>query len=416
MPAIAFAHTNFPAQFGAFGAWLAERGWRVAFLTQREGARHPAMQVRACKDHRASGRETHPYVRGYERAVITGQAFARAAVDLRREGFAPDVVMAHAGWGAGAFLADVWPGALQARYFEWHYNFPNADRTPYDAPGDALDAAARNRARNAPLWLEFSAADLCLCPTRFQAAQFPPELRARLTVQHDGIDTDLNAPVPNARAVLPRFGIPPDAELVTSITRGMEPHRGFPETLRAVALLQRRRPRLHVLIGGEDRVAYGAKLPEGDSWKTRMLAELGDRLDLTRLHFVGRLSRPDMLALMSAADAHLYLTVPFVLSWSLLDAMSAGALIVASDTAPVREFAEDGVTALLCPMHDPEALAARVDHALDHAEALRPLRARARAKIVAQLDTTRVIYPARLALLEARLAEASAKTQNRSSR
>ena len=219
-----------------------------------------------------------------------------------------------------------------------------------------------------PIWADFSTASRALCPTRFQAAQFPAWMRDRLTVMHDGVDTDLHAPGEGAgqgrgRAILARWGIPPDAEVLTSITRGMEPHRGFPETMRAIALLQKRRPRLHALIGGEDRVAYGAKLPEGESWKRRMLAELD--LDLSRLHFTGLMSRPDMVAVMRASDAHVYLTVPFVLSWSLLDAMACGCLLVASDTAPVREFLEDGVTGLLVPPHDPAALAARIETALD---------------------------------------------------
>ena len=152
----------------------------------------------------------------------------------------------------------------------------------------------------------------------------------------------------------------------------MEPHRGFPETMRALALLQRARPRLHALIGGEDRVAYGAALPEGDSWKRRMLAELD--LDLGRVHFTGLLSRPDLVEVLRASDVHLYLTVPFVLSWSLLDAMSTGCLIVASDTAPVREFMTDGRTGLLVPPHDPAALAARIGQALDAPAGHRRLR------------------------------------------
>jgi glycosyltransferase involved in cell wall biosynthesis len=400
---ILFAHKNFPAQFGAFGEWLAGQGWEVGFLTQREGAEHPAFRVVVCADHRQAAEATHRYVRGFEQAVITGQGFARAALGMRAAGFRPDVLMAHAGWGAGIFLKDVWPEAACIPYFEWYYNWPYVDRTPFDAdPGDPLDALARTRVRNAALWADFSTADRALCPTRFQAAQFPDWLRPRLTVMHDGVDTDLHAPAPPGaprRAILARWGVPEDAEVVTSITRGMEPHRGFPETMRALALLLARRPRLHALIGGEDRVAYGAQLPEGDSWKRRMLAELD--LDLSRVHFTGLLSRQDMVALMRAGDAHVYLTVPFVLSWSLLDAMATGCLIVASDTPPVREFMTEGRTGLLVPPHDPAALAARIEEALDAGDGLARLRARARARIVEGFDATRVVYPRKRAWLEA---------------
>ena len=400
---ILFAHKNFPAQFGAFGEWLAGQGWEVAFLTQRAGAAHPDMRVViAGADHRAPAEATHRYLRSFEASVITGQAFARAAAGLREAGFVPDIVMAHAGWGAGTFLKDVWPGACAVPYFEWYYTWPFPDRTPWDAPpDDPLDARARNRVRNAPLWADFSTADRGLCPTRFQAAQFPAFLRERLTVMHDGIDTELNSPgdPAAARAILARWGVPAEAEVLTSITRGMEPHRGFPETMRALKLLQARRPRLHALIGGEDRVAYGARLPEGESWKRRMLGELD--LDLSRVHFTGLLSRRDMIEVLRASDVHVYLTVPFVLSWSLLDAMSAGCLIVASDTAPVREFMTDEATGLLSPPHDPAALAARIETALDAADRGAAFRARARARIAGELDARRVIWPRKLAWLRA---------------
>ena len=400
---IVFAHKNFPAQFGAFGEWLAGEGREVVFLTQRAGAAHPAIRVLTSADHRAPAEEVHRYLRGFEAGVITGQAFARTAAALRGEGFVPDVVMAHAGWGAGTFLKDVWPEALAVPYFEWYYTWPHPDRTPEDGPqGDPLDARARTRIRNAPLWADFSTADRALCPTRFQASQFPDWMRERLTVMHDGVDTDLHSPGDRSRAILARWGVPADAEVLTSITRGMEPHRGFPETMRALAELQRRRPRLHALVGGEDRVAYGAQLPEGESWKARMLAELD--LDLSRLHFTGLLSRPDMVALMRASDVHVYLTVPFVLSWSLLDAMATGCLIVASDTEPVREFMTDGRTGLLVPPHDPAALAARIAQVLDAPGSYARLRAGARALVVETLDARRVIWPKKRAWLEAALA------------
>ena len=404
---ILFAHTNFPAQFGAFGEWLAGEGWEVAFITQRKESASEAMRVVVCEDHRKPGTETHRYVRPLERAIITGQSFARTALKLSEAGFAPDVTMAHSGWGAGVYLKDVWPTTVYAPYFEWYYRWPATDRLPDDRLDNPIEGRAYNRTRNAPLWMDFSAGDLCLCPTRFQAEQFPRYLRDRLTVMHDGIDTDAMAPGDRSRAVLDRWGVPRDAEVLTSITRGMEPHRGFPEIMRAIAILQKRRPRLHAVIGGEDRVAYGAKLPEGDSWKKRMLAEL--ELDLSRVHFTGLLPRPVMVELMAASDVHTYLTVPFVLSWSLLDAMSVGCLVVASDTAPVREFMADGRTGLLVPMHDPAALAARIETALDGGAALEEVRRRARKTVVDTLDAKRVIWPRKRTLLEKLIANRRAQ-------
>lgn len=403
MTRILFTHTNFPGQFGAFGDWLAERGWEVAFITQRKDAQHARIRIVGCENHRAAEPGIHRYVRPLEEGVITGQAFARAAADLAQSGFVPDIVMAHCGWGTGMFLKDVWPRAVCVPYFEWYYTWPYVDATPYDGPAqDPLDERARNRVRNAPVWATFSTADHAVCPTRFQAAQFPDWIRSRLTVVHDGIDTELHSPGDGGRAILARWGVPADAEVLTSITRGMEPHRGFPEIMRALAALQKRRPRLHALIGGEDRVAYGAQLPAGESWKQRMLAELD--LDLARVHFTGLLPRRDMVEVMRASDVHVYLTVPFVLSWSLLDAMSVGCLVVASDTEPVREFLTDGRTGLLCPLNDWQALAARAEQALDAPEAHAGLRRRARASIVDTLDARRVVYPRKLKWLSGMMA------------
>lgn len=397
---IVFAHTNYPAQFGMLGDWLSGEGCEVVFITQREGASRVNSPVRIveCRNHREVTKDVHRYARGFEKAAITGQAFARAAVDLAKEGFRPDLVMAHAGWGAGAFLKDVWTGAAYVPYFEWYYQYPPVDRLWSDPPENPVEGRAYNRARNSTLWLDFSGADAALCPTEFQASQFPDTYRRRLTVMHDGLDTDLHSPGDRSRDILSRWGIPEDAEVLTSITRGMEPHRGFPEIMRAIARLQKERPRLHAIVGGEDRVAYGAKLPEGDSWKKRMLAELD--LDHSRLHFIGLLSRPDMVRTLRASDVHTYLTVPFVLSWSLLDSMSCGCLIVASDTEPVREFMDDNRTGLLVPMHDAEALAARIAFALDEGSNLEPIRERARARIVRRLDAKRIIWPRKLTFIQ----------------
>jgi glycosyltransferase involved in cell wall biosynthesis len=391
-----FVHKNWPAQFGGFCGFLRRSGWDVAFATQREDARSDTMRIVPFKSHRAASSSTHPYVRPLEDSVIAGQGLARAAVALSRSGWRPDVIVSHSGWVAGAFAKSVWPDAAFVPYFEWFYHYPPVDRTPHDKPVEPLDASARTRARNLPFMMDFDAAEIGLVPTAFQAEQFPAWMRDRLVVMHDGVDTDLHRPGPG-EAARARYGVPAGAALVTSLARGMEPHRGFPEIMRALARLQKRRPDLHAVIVGEDRVAYGAKLPEGESWKRRLLAELD--LDLGRIHFPGRVSRSEMVELLRASDAHIYLTAPFVLSWSMLEAMSIGCVVVASDVAPVREFVVDGATGLLVPPDDLDALVARVEFALDSGHSLGPLRAAARKRIVDQLDAERILYPQKRDLL-----------------
>ncbi|MEL6218774.1 MAG: glycosyltransferase [Pseudomonadota bacterium] len=387
-PKILFCHTNFPAQFGFLGHRLAQAGWEVAFATAREGVSSKVLRILPFADGRDNTRGIHQYVANLERAVIRGQQAARAFFKARTEGYTPDIVMAHSGWGAGLFAKDVWPETCFIPYFEWWYRYPPVDSSfmPDWKPDE--DSRLRQRIRNTPLLLDFEAADQRIAPTEFQADQFPPHMRAKMTVIHDGVDTDAHAPAPERPTQVAGLDTGAMPEIVTYATRGMEPQRGFPEFMRALALLQKRRPQLHAIIVGEDRVAYGKPLPEGESWKKRMLAELD--LDLSRVHFPGHLPRPDYLSVLQVSDAHVYLTVPFVLSWSMLEAMSAGVRLVAADVAPVREFVTDGETGLLVDFHSPQRIANAVERHLDDRDAASRMAAAARAHIVETYRLDRV--------------------------
>ncbi len=387
MPKILFAHTNFPAQFGFLGKRLAEAGWEVSFATARKEARSDTFRLLFFEEGREITKGVHPYLASTERAVIRGQSAARAFYAARAKGYRPDIVMAHSGWGAGLFAKDVWPEAVFVPYLEWWYRYPPVDSSFLKDFEPDEDSRLRQRIRNTPLLLDIEAGEACLAPTRFQAEQFPERLRARIAVIHDGVDTAVHAPAPRPER-LGGLDLRAMPEIVTYATRGMEPQRGFPEFMRALARLQARRPGLHAIVVGADRVAYGRALPEGESWKARMLAELD--LDETRVHFTGHLPRPDYLKVLQASDVHVYLTVPFVLSWSMLEAMSAGCALVAADVAPVREFAADGETARLVHFHSPEAIAEAAGALLDdRAEAAR-LGAAARAHIVERYALDRV--------------------------
>ncbi|GMG82984.1 glycosyltransferase family 4 protein [Paralimibaculum aggregatum] len=387
-PKILFVHTNFPAQFGFLGQRLAAAGWETAFATARANTRSEVFRILPFEEGRGITRGIHPYLGSTERAVIKGQMAARAFYAARKGGYRPDIVMAHSGWGAGLFAKDVWPDAVFIPYLEWWYNYPPVDSGFLGDFRDDEDNRLRQRVRNTPLMTDIVTADAALAPTRFQAGQFPEKLRRDITVIHDGVDTETHAPAPERPAAIGALDISAMPEIVTYATRGMEPQRGFPEFMRALEILQARRPRLHAIIVGEDRVAYGRRLPEGDSWKKRMLAEC--RLDPARTHFTGHLPRPDYLAVLQASDAHVYLTVPFVLSWSMLEAMSAGCALVAADVAPVREFVGDGETGRLVPFHEPAGIAAGVEEMLDDRALARRLGVAARAHIREAYDLERV--------------------------
>lgn len=394
---ILFIHKNFPAQFGTLGVWLAEKkGWDVTFATQREGVKHSKVRILPFKDHRQNTKGIHHYVAGLERAVITGQGFVRLAVAMKNQGYKPDIVVAHSGWGVGMFAKDVWPDAKYVPYVEWWYQAPALDRTPHDEVGDPLDQAARTRVRNSPSWLDFTSADRVICPTEYQKSTFPADLAPKIEVLRDGMDTDMHSPGERDPELMKELGIPQDAEILTYIARGMEPARGFPEMMGALAALQKKRRNLHAIIVGEDRIAYGSK--NVPSWKEKLLKELD--IDASRLHFTGLVPRPRMVEILRAGDVHLYISTPFVLSWSFLDAMACGALIVAYNSAPVREFMEHEKDGLLVDMYDAAALEATIARAIEEGKDLKPLREAAREKMTSRMDAEKVAYPAKVDFFE----------------
>ncbi len=379
---ILFLHDNFPAQFGPIGDYLARKGWEVVFGTQREGAAAPNFKTFNYKPHRDITKGVHPYAASFEKAAINGQAAARACLALKAKGLKPDVMMAHSGWGNGMYLKDVWPDARYIGYFEWYYQpvGPDVAFMKGEDEKQSEDQLLRTRGRNATILTDLAACDFGLVPTAYQKSQFPPIIADKLKVLHDGVDVETYAPAPGAKLVLPGLDLSHASEIVTYVARGMEPYRGFPEFMAAAAEVQRRRPQAHIVVAGEDRVAYGRKLPEGDSWKKRMLAQ--HSFDETRLHFTGLIPRDQYLKVLQASSVHVYLTVPFVLSWSMMEAMSAGCLVLGSDTDPVKELIQDGENGVLADFYNVQAIARAIVRALESPEKYAPMRAAARRTIV----------------------------------
>lgn len=394
---ILFLHPNFPAQFRDLAVLLAaDRRNTVAFGTACETGELPGVQKVLFRGGRKAGKGTHHYLRGTEAAVRLGQEAARLGIGLIRAGFVPDVICGHSGWGPMLFMKDIFPKARLLGYFEWFYRAHGSDADFDPAETLTLDDEARLRTKNAPILLDLAACDAGSCPTEWQRAQFPRPWAEWLNVCHDGIDTDYFSPVPGAKLVLPRIGLDLSeaAEVVTYVSRGFEPYRGFPQFIAALDRVLRERPRCHAVIVGEDRVAYGKTLPGGETWKTKLLREYP--LDPARVHFTGPLPYVEYVQVLRASSAHVYLTRPFVLSWSLLEAMSAGCAIVASATAPVLEVMRDGENGLLTDFFDVPAIARRMSEALDAPHSA--LRARARETIVQHYSARRLL-PQRAAWL-----------------
>lgn len=396
---VLLVHDRFPGQFGHLAADLAaDPDIELRFVAGHVDGAVVGLEPDLYQPSRPVHETTHPYLRPLERAVLNGQAAYRRLAELRAAGFEPDTIHFHSGFGPGLFLRDLFPAARLVGHFEWYYHGVDGDAAFLaDGPLDD-DARCRLRTRNADILLELIAADEAVTPTRFQRDQFPPALRDRLTVLHDGVDTAFFSPGAPVSPRLAALGLARPGPIVTYATRGMEPYRGFPQFMQAADLLLRRHPELRVVVAGTDQVAYSAR-PRDDagSYLEQALASLPD-LDRSRLVLTGRLGLADYRDLLRRSTAHVYLTVPFVLSWSLIEAMATGCALVASDTAPVREAITDGVEGLLVDFFDSRGLAERVDSVLSDATRRAELGASARARAHADYDLARLL-PQRRRLL-----------------
>jgi glycosyltransferase involved in cell wall biosynthesis len=389
---ILFLHPNFPAQFRHLATVLgSDPQHQVVFGTKRQEGSISGVAKAIYNESRAVNPQTHHYVRNLESAVLQGQAVYRMGEQLKSQGFLPDIVYGHSGWGPTLLIKDVFPKAKLYCYFEWFYHAHGSD-ADFD-PSDPLtaDDEARIRLKNAPILLDLCSCDRGLSPTKWQRQQFPPEYHSKIKVLHDGVDLNFFQPKPGAKLVLDSLNLDLSGvdELITYVARGMEPYRGFPQFMEAVALLQKRRPNTHVIVVGENRVAYGKNLPDGKTYKDLMLEKLD--LDLSRLHFTGLLPYNQYLQVLQASSVHVYLTRPFVLSWSMLEAMATGCVVLGSDTPPVKEMIEDGVNGLLVDFFSIEAIVERIEEVLDHQDCMADLRIKARETIEENYNLARLL-------------------------
>ena len=398
---ILFIHQNFPGQYKHLAPVLARQGHDCLALTLRvkKPGTWQGVRVLPYALPERDGQTLHPWLVDLDTKVTRGEACYRAARALRDQGYRPDVILAHPGWGESLFLRDVWPEARLGLYCELYHqaDWPHLNFDPEFAASDADLEVLRVRMKNINNHLHFEQAQGGISPTRFQADTFPAPFRAQITVVHDGIDTTTARPAPDARlSIAGHRNVTRDDEVITFVNRNLEPYRGYHIFMRALPRLLRERPRATVLIVGGDEVSYGARPPKGQTWKQIFIDEVRGQIpdaDWARVRFLGRIPYDRFLRLLQVSRVHVYLTYPFVLSWSLMEAMACGAAVVASDTAPVREVISDDETGRLVDFFDGEALVAQVSALLDDDAARARLGGAARDLIRARYDLRTVSLP-----------------------
>lgn len=407
MADILFVHSNFPAQLGFVAEAMRDAGHRCAAIASPTGREQPGIPLARWRAARGTTPGLFAPATRAEADLIRGRAALDAARHFAAQGFDPALIVGHPGWGETLFLRELFPKARILLYGEFYYRSHGLDVNfdpEFSAPDPERDLAVH--AKNAGLALAYLEADRIVCPSEFQKQALPSPLHPRVSVIHEGVDTDRVRPLPDARFTLPD-GRTLDAErpVVTFVSRRFEPLRGFHIMLRALPALMAAVPDVEILmIGADETGGYGPPPPDGKTWKEALLPEVAGRIDLGRVHFTGRVSPDALLRAMAIGRAHVYYTYPFVLSWSLFEAMAAGCLVVGSDTPPVREVVRHGENGVLADFFDADVLAEALIAACRRPEAFLPLREAARQTVLERFDRETICRPAWLRLVDEMLA------------
>ncbi|WP_306141667.1 glycosyltransferase [Roseibium sp. MMSF_3412] len=382
---VVFVHRHGPGQFVHIARRLILDGWTVTLVCESADRPVPGLRVlrygnggAAGPDTRAGKASTIPYIEA-------GRRVADILSRLAQHGRAPDLVVGHIAWGGMMFVKDALPETPVIGFCEYYFQ-PRGGDAGF-APSDeiSLERKQTMRLRNAVQLATLDQMDHGISPTLWQKSRYPAAYRNKIVAQHEGIDTSRARPDPLASFRLPDGTLLSAGDpVVTFAARDLEPYRGFPQFMRAAAMAGKRNPEARFVIAGGDGVSYGSG-PQGDeNWRKKLLDETG--LSPGKVHFLGQIPHRDLVRLFQVSAAHVYLTYPFVLSWSFLEAMSCGAPVIASATPPVREVVNDGINGRLVDFFDIEGFADRIGEALTSPDTFRPLRAEARRTIVARYD------------------------------
>jgi glycosyltransferase involved in cell wall biosynthesis len=385
-----FVHQNFPGQFLQIVRHLvASKKHDIVFITEPNANIINGVRKVPYRTPPLASPDTHPAARELDAALRRAETVARTAASIKQLGFDPDIIIGHHGWGELLNIRDVWPKPPLLGYMEFFYHTDDVD-VGFDPefPTDPSDRP-RIRAKNAVNLLALNLGGHGQTPTKWQHATYPAWARPQITLLPEGVDLKLCKPNPKVRRETVTIGeakIAPGDKLITYVARELEPYRGFHIVMRALPLLLQARKDIRVVMLGGDAVSYGNPPANGGNWRQTMLAELGNAIDRDRVTFPGKVDYETYVQMLQRSDAHVYMSYPFVASWSLREALASGCAVVASDTGPVREFVRHGRNGVLTPFLDHKALAARVLDVLEDKALSDRLRGGARAYAEKSLD------------------------------
>lgn len=397
---ILMVHQNYPGQYRELLTWLIEQGGHeIVFLTQKEGVPQRAgVKVIRYRAHHKPSDAAYALTKYWEECCGNGLGAARAMEQLDAEGFVPDIILGHIGWGELTFVRQVWKDVPVIGYFEYYYLFEGGS-VGFDPEFPATsDTRYILHARNAMNFANIETVTLGVVPTKWQQDTFPKSFHGKFYTCHDGIRTDRLLPNPDASIGLSRLkrNITRNDEIITYMARNLEPVRGFHQFMRALPKILDARPNARALIIGGYEASYGRKSDIEGGYRAQMEREVGKDLDWSRVHFLGRVPYDDFRKIICLSRCHIYLTVPFVLSWSLLEAMSMQAPIVASNTAPVREVMKDGKAGLMADFFSPDEIAEKAIQLLSDYKLGEKLGRTARAQVIRSFDFEKVCLPQHL--------------------
>ena len=401
-----FVHQNMPGQYRHLLKHFSSiPGCEIACIGESKNIMRWAgvkgVRIHGYDEPRKPSNAIHPYLRGFEENVRRGQLAARAADEIRKSGFEPDVICVHPGWGEGLYLKDIFPNSKMLSFCEFYYNAEGSDANFEKRGPLPLDKQLITRTRNSTQLVSLTASDWCVSPTQWQKGQYPEIFRNRISVIHDGINTEIAKPDKQASIGLTSGArLKAGDEVITFVNRNLEPYRGFHIFARALPLIQKLRPNAHVLIVGGDGVSYGSLPPAGTTYRKMFMEEVKGKVDMSKIHFLGMLPYDLFINVLQISAAHVYFTYPFVLSWSMLEAMACGCALIGSRTQPVEEVIEDGKNGLLVDFFSPDALAAAVDKVLGHKNRMQDMRKAARDTVVKKYDLKTICLPAQVKLIE----------------